>query len=53
MSAGLNMRVEGPVLFKPVGAAMLMQAISELVKTDVASQFNAATTLRAVVSAPH
>ncbi|MDP9908634.1 hypothetical protein J2W27_000727 [Variovorax boronicumulans] len=53
MSAGPNMRVGVPALFKPVSAAMLMQAISELVNTDITSPLDATTTPRAVLSAPH
>lgn len=49
MSAGPNMRVGPP---KPVSAAMLMQAVSELMSTDVTSQFNATTTPRVVMSPP-
>lgn len=52
MSAGPNMRVRVPVLFKPGIAAMLMQAISELVNADVTSQFNATKTPRVVMSPP-
>ena len=52
MSAGPNMRVGVPVPFKPVSAAMLMQAVSELMSTDVTSQFNATTTPRVVMSPP-